>query len=152
MKIYHLKLWSFKLFDQLTCVQTFHISLVTYACDKGNKRPFPRATTLGNKKTSARKQIMTNILYLSSKVIFPALLSLNTATVGPPNNEGPKDWYNMFAITRLFFMYFHITGVKKISRYVEVPTISDARDINLFEWFAPTFACSNSFRHQLSKT
>ena len=68
---------------------------------------------------------MTDILYLSSKVIFPALLNLNTATVGPPNNDGPKEWQNMFAITRLFFMYFTIAGVKKISRYVEVPTILD---------------------------
>ena len=106
-------------------MQTFHISPVTYACNKGNKTPFPLATTSGNKKTSARRQIITDILYLSSKVIFPALLNLNTATVGPPNNNGPKERQNMFAITRSFFMYFTIAGVKKISRYEKVPTVSD---------------------------
>ena len=122
-------------------MQKFHISSVTYACNKGNKRPFPLATTSGNKETSACRQIITDILHPSSKVIFPALLTLNTATVGPPNNDGPKEWQNMFAITRLFFMYFTIAGVKKTSRYVEVSTILDRQNINLFEWFAPTFAC-----------
>lgn len=68
---------------------------------------------------------MKDILYLPSKVTFPALLNLNTATVGSPYNEGPKEWQNMFAITRLFFMCFTIAGVKRISRYVEVSTISD---------------------------
>ena len=67
----------------------------------------------------------TCIFYLSSKVIFPALLNLNTATVGSPYNKGPKKWQNMFAVTRLFFMYFTIAGVKKIIRYIEVPTVSD---------------------------
>ena len=77
------------------------------------------------------------IFSISLAKSFSPLLNLNTATVGPPYREGP--------ITRLFFMYFIITGVKKISRYVEVPTISDGQNINLFEWFAPTLICLLKF-------
>ena len=35
-------------------------------------------------------------------------------TVEPRYNEGPSDWQNLFAISRFFFTYFTITGVKKI--------------------------------------
>ena len=37
----------------------------------------------------------------------------------PRHNEGLKDWQNVFAIMRLFFLYFTVTGVKKIVRYIE---------------------------------
>ena len=43
----------------------------------------------------------------------------------PRYHEKPKDWQNAFAMTRfrymevLLFIYFTITGVKKIFRYTE---------------------------------
>ena len=43
----------------------------------------------------------------------------------PRYNEKPSDWQNTFAMTRfrymevLLFIYFTITGVKKIFRYTE---------------------------------
>ena len=43
----------------------------------------------------------------------------------PRYHEKPSDWQNMFAMTRfrymevLLFIYFTITGVKKIFRYTE---------------------------------
>ena len=43
----------------------------------------------------------------------------------PRCHEKPSDWQNMFAMTRfrymdvLLFIYFTITGVKKIFRYTE---------------------------------
>ena len=46
-------------------------------------------------------------------------------TVDPRYHEKPSDWQNMFAMTRfrymevLLFIYFTITGVKKIFRYTE---------------------------------
>ena len=45
--------------------------------------------------------------------------------VEPRYNEGPRNWKNLFAIrggfviSRLIFIYFAITGVKKIVRYIE---------------------------------
>lgn len=71
----------------------------------------------------------TCIFYLSSKVIFPALLNLNTATVGSPYNEGPKKWQNMFAVTRLFFMY--CWGKENHSLYRG--SHCNRQNINLFE-------------------
>ena len=38
--------------------------------------------------------------------------------------EGPRDWKNLFAITRFFLLYFTITGVKKIVRYIKGIVIS----------------------------
>ena len=42
-------------------------------------------------------------------------------TVEPRYNEGPRDWQNCslrgFVISRFLFIYFTITGVKKIVRY-----------------------------------
>ena len=46
-------------------------------------------------------------------------------TVDPRYHEKPSDWQNMFAMTRfrymevLLFIYFTVTGVKKIFRYTE---------------------------------
>ena len=40
-------------------------------------------------------------------------------TVEPRVNEGPRDWQNVFAISRFFFIYLAMTGVKKIVRYTE---------------------------------
>ena len=43
----------------------------------------------------------------------------------PRYHEKPSDWQNMFAMTRfrymevLLFIYFTITGIKKIFRYTE---------------------------------
>ena len=43
----------------------------------------------------------------------------------PPYNEGPRDWQNVFAITRFcyklskFFSTYLTTGVKEIVRYTE---------------------------------
>ena len=51
---------------------------------------------------------------------FPQLLA-----VEPQYNEGPRDGQNLVAITRfryistLIFIYFTITGVKKIVRFIE---------------------------------
>ena len=44
----------------------------------------------------------------------------------PPYNEGPRDWQNVFDITkfvisRFFVIHFTIAGVMKIVRYIEVP-------------------------------
>ena len=43
-----------------------------------------------------------------------------------PYNKGPRDWQNLFAVTRFryievffFFIYFTIIGVKKTVRYTE---------------------------------
>ena len=65
------------------------------------------------------------IFSLSLAKSFSLLLNLKTAKVGSPNNDGPKERQNMFATTRLFFMFFTIAGVKKIIRHIEVPTVSD---------------------------
>ena len=37
----------------------------------------------------------------------------------PRHNEGPRDWQNVFAIMRFFFIYFTVTGAKNIFRYIE---------------------------------
>ena len=44
-----------------------------------------------------------------------------TDTVEPQYNEGPRDWQNVFVVTRFRYVevIFHITGVKKIVRYTE---------------------------------
>ena len=65
------------------------------------------------------------IFSISLAKSFSLLLNLKTAKVGSPNNEGPKERQNMFATTRLFFMFFTIAGVKKIICHIEVPTVSD---------------------------
>ena len=57
---------------------------------------------------------------------------IRIGTVEPRDNEGPRDWDNLFAIPRFFYMYFTITGVQEIVRlyrglrsievgYIEVP-------------------------------
>ena len=62
-------------------------------------------------------------------------------TVEPPYNEGPRDWQNMFAITRfryvevLFHIFYYCWGKEKRSlyrelryievRYIEVPLYKD---------------------------
>ena len=38
----------------------------------------------------------------------------------PRYNQRPRDWQNMFVISRYFFIYFTIIGVRKIVRYTEV--------------------------------
>ena len=49
-----------------------------------------------------------------------ALLKNIDTTVEPRFNEGPRDWQNVFAVSRFFFfIYLAITGVKKIVRYTE---------------------------------
>ena len=50
--------------------------------------------------------------------------SSRSDTVQPPYNEGPRNWQNLFAITKFRYMevLFHIFyyyGVKKIVRYTE---------------------------------
>ena len=40
-------------------------------------------------------------------------------TVKPRYNEGPRDWQNLFAVSRLSFIYFTITGVTKIVRHID---------------------------------
>ena len=49
----------------------------------------------------------------------PLALLLLPVTVEPRYKEGPRDWQNLFAITRLFFIYFTVTRVMKIVRYTE---------------------------------
>ena len=39
-------------------------------------------------------------------------------------NEGPRDWQNVFAISRFFFIYLTMTRVKKLVRYTEDFVIS----------------------------
>ena len=41
-------------------------------------------------------------------------------TVEPRVNERPRDWPNVSASSRFFFIYLAMTGVKKIVRYTEV--------------------------------
>jgi len=71
------------------------------------------------------KQVPLNIIRLCMNlgrcrtVSGPSALLLLPVTVETRYKEGPKDWQNLFAITRLFFIYFTITGVKKIVRYTE---------------------------------
>ena len=48
----------------------------------------------------------------------------NLVPIEPRYNEGPRDWQNMFAITRfrhieVLFHIFTITRVKKIDSYIE---------------------------------
>jgi len=58
-----------------------------------------------------------NVIWLEqSKVSYSTNLNITT--------EGLRDWQNLFAITRFllsrfFFIYFTITGAKKIVRYTE---------------------------------
>ena len=40
-------------------------------------------------------------------------------SVEPQFNKGPTGWQNSFALTRFFFIYVTIIGVKKIVRYIE---------------------------------
>ena len=37
----------------------------------------------------------------------------------PRYKAGPRDWQIFLALTRLFFVYFTVTGVKKIVRYTK---------------------------------
>lgn len=57
---------------------------------------------------------------------------IRIAKVEPRDNEGPRDWDNLFAIPRFFYIYFTSTGVQEIVRlyrglrsievgYIEVP-------------------------------
>ena len=48
-----------------------------------------------------------------------ALLKNIYTTVEPRVNEGPRDWKNVSALSRFFFIYLAMTGVKKIVRYTE---------------------------------
>ena len=60
-------------------------------------------------------------------------------TVERRYNERPRDWQNLFAlmitrfryiyISRFFFIYFAITGVKKIVRYTEVPLQQNSKSM-----------------------
>ena len=48
----------------------------------------------------------------------------NGTTVEHRFNEGPRDWQNVFAIWRFFFIYLTMTRVKKLVRYTEDFVIS----------------------------
>ena len=58
------------------------------------------------------------------KEFVVVLKALKRSNVEPTYNEGPRDWQNLFAVSRFryirfFFIYFTITGLKKIVCYTE---------------------------------
>ena len=53
------------------------------------------------------------------KEFVVVLKALKKTNVEPTYNEGPRDWQNLFAVPRFFFIYFTITGLKKIVCYTE---------------------------------
>ena len=67
------------------------------------------------------------IYKINTRCRYSAIIDLvnKPCTVDPRYHEKPRDWQNMFAVTRfrymevLLFIYFTITGVKKIFRYTE---------------------------------
>ena len=61
---------------------------------------------------------------LGIKEFVVVLKALKRINVEPTHNEGPRDWQNLFAVSkfryvRFFFIYFTITGLKKIVCYTE---------------------------------
>ena len=69
-----------------------------------------------------KAEIYVSSQYPSSS--FTKCHVLPTNTVEPQYNKGPRDWQNVFAITRfvismIISIYFAITGVKKIVRYTK---------------------------------
>ena len=58
------------------------------------------------------------------KEFVVVLKALKRSNVEPTYNERPRDWQNLFAVSRFryirfFFIYFTITGLKKIVCYTE---------------------------------
>ena len=85
--------------------------------------------------------LVHNVVHLTQGL---TLLNNIHNTVEPRFNEGARDWKNVFALSRFFFIYLAMTGVKKIVRYTEdfvvsrfhcicfvVQYISDIIDINI---------------------
>ena len=54
-----------------------------------------------------------------SQLNYWSCLNLICYTVEPQLNEGPREWQNVFTVTRSFFIYFTITGAKQIVRYTK---------------------------------
>ena len=55
----------------------------------------------------------------------------------PRVNEEPRDWQNVFVISRLFFIYLVMSRVKKIVRETEDFVIS-----GFHQWPIPGFHCT----------
>ena len=66
-----------------------------------------------------RKAIYVISLFQWKRRIPAIKYGLAESTVKPRYNEGPRDWQNMFVITRfryievLFHIFYHYTGLKK---------------------------------------
>ena len=93
-----------------------------------------RITQIQNRHTSVHGELPTlncaAIIYIykiNTRCRYSVTIDLGNkpCTVDPRYHEKPSDWQNTFAMTRfrymevLLFIYFTITGVKKIFRYTE---------------------------------
>ena len=71
-------------------------------------------------------------------------LNLRCYTVEPRLIEEQREWQNVFAITRSFFIHFTITGVKQIVSYT--------KDFLIQVFVISRFHCSTKGKQNLSAT
>ena len=136
------KLWGWINLNNLTVLHSYHLKVIRDTPSRGlSIKLSPRSTNTKNnslrgwhKKRKGRGRGRGRGEKSETPVPFslpPNLLPLSrtatqaTSTLEPLYNEGPRDWSNMFAVTRfrfieLLFQYFTITGARNIVRYTKV--------------------------------